>query len=312
MSLRRVLITGAAGLVGQNLTLKLKEDPNIEIIGIDKHKANIKVFRDLHPDVKIIEQDLSNEGEWFDAFANIDILVINHAQIGATTKKPFIDNNIVATENVLKAAHQANIPYIVHISSSVVNSMANDFYTETKKEQERLVLESGIPSIVLRPTLMFGWFDRKHLGWLRNFMLKAPVFPIPGNGKYLRQPLYVSDFCEIILSSIKDKRPGQIYNISGHQEIDYIDLIREVKLAANAKIPIIKIPYSLFWFLLKAYSLIDKNPPFTSKQLAALVTPDKFEVIDWPTIFNVHSTQLDKALNQTFQNPVYSKVSLEF
>ncbi|MEP3477401.1 MAG: NAD-dependent epimerase/dehydratase family protein [Hyphomicrobiales bacterium] len=312
MSLKRVLITGAAGLVGQNLTLKLKEDSNIEIIGIDKHKANIKVFRDLHPDVKIIEQDLSKEGAWFDVLSNIDILVINHAQIGATSQKPFIDNNVIATENVLKAAQQANIPYIVHISSSVVNSMASDFYTETKKKQERLVLESGIPSIVLRPTLMFGLFDRKHLGWLRKFMFKAPVFPIPGHGKYVRQPLFVSDFCDILISAINDEKDGQIYNISGHQEINYIDLIREVKLAAKARIPIIKIPYSLFWLLLKTYSFFDKNPPFTTKQLAALVTPDKFEVIDWPTIFNVQSTPLDKALNQTFQNPIYSNISLEF
>jgi len=31
---------------------------------------------------------------------------------------------------------------------------------------------------------MFGWFDRKHLGWLSRFMKKVPVFPIPGHGHY--------------------------------------------------------------------------------------------------------------------------------
>ena len=36
---------------------------------------------------------------------------------------------------------------------------------------------------ILRPTLMFGWFDRKHLGWLARFMQKAPVFPIHVPGK---------------------------------------------------------------------------------------------------------------------------------
>ena len=41
---------------------------------------------------------------------------------------------------------------------------------------------------------MFGWFDRKHLGWLARFMCRVPVFPIPGSGEYLRQPLYVGDF----------------------------------------------------------------------------------------------------------------------
>ena len=32
------------------------------------------------------------------------------------------------------------------------------------------ISETGIPCVVLRPTLMFGWFDRKHLGWLSRFM----------------------------------------------------------------------------------------------------------------------------------------------
>ena len=45
---------------------------------------------------------------------------------------------------------------------------------------------------------MFGWFDRKHLGWLARFMQRAPVFPIPGDGRYLRQPLYVGDLCNVI------------------------------------------------------------------------------------------------------------------
>ncbi len=73
--------------------------------------------------------------------------------------------------------------------------MAVDDYTETKKAQEALVSASGIKQVILRPTLMFGWFDRKHVGWLARFMQKVPVFPIPGNGKFLRQPLYAGDFC---------------------------------------------------------------------------------------------------------------------
>src|SRR3546814_4955123 len=77
----------------------------------------------------------------------------------------------------------AQVPYLVHVSSSVVNSQAVDFYTESKKAQEKLVVEAGIPHATLRPTLMFGWFDRKHLGWLARFMKRVPVFPIPGRSE---------------------------------------------------------------------------------------------------------------------------------
>jgi hypothetical protein len=64
--------------------------------------------------------------------------------------------------------------------------------------------------------------------------------------------------------------------------------------------------------MLKTYALFDRDPPFTTQQLEALVTPDEFEIIDWPGIFGVTSTPLEKALVDTFRHPVYSQVNLEF
>jgi nucleoside-diphosphate-sugar epimerase len=193
----------------------------------------------------------------------------------------------------------------------VVNSAAIDLYTESKKAQETLVLQSGIPAVVLRPTLMFGWFDRKHLGWLARFMRRAPVFPVPGNGRYLRQPLYAGDFAAIIAACL-DRRIEGAFNISGLETIDYIDLVRELRRATGARTPVVRIPYRLFWLLLKAYAVIDRDPPFTTSQLEALVTPDVFEVIDWPGIFGVAPTPLRDALDQTFRDPRYAQIVLDF
>lgn len=308
----KIVVTGAAGLVGQNLVPRLKARGHHDIMGIDKHPANTGKLRELHADIKVIEADLAQDGPWTDTLQGCDVLVHNHAQIGALSYEPFHTNNIVASERVLAAAKQHAVPYMVHISSSVVHSKAVDFYTESKKMQEKLAVESGIPCCVLRPTLMFGWFDRKHLGWLARFMQHAPVFPVPGNGLYQRQPLYVGDFCDVIISAIERPRPAETFNITGMTRIDYIDLMREVRKATGAHTPIIKIPYWLFKALLDAYALVDSNPPFTSRQLAALVTPDIFEVIDWPAIFGVRATPLAQALAETYQHPIYSKVVLEF
>jgi nucleoside-diphosphate-sugar epimerase len=159
---------------------------------------------------------------------------------------------------------------------------------------------------------MYGWFDRKHLGWLARFMARTPVFPIPGHGRYLRQPLYVGDFCNIIAACIAEPRPGQVFNISGQEQITYIDLIRALKEASGARAAIVRIPYGLFRALLQLYALVDKNPPFTVSQLAALVVPETFEVIDWPRLFGVTSTPIREGLRETFHDPVYSRVVLEF
>ena len=158
---------------------------------------------------------------------------------------------------------------------------------------------------------MFGWFDRKHLGWLSRFMQKTPVFPIPGSGRYMRQPLYAGDMSNIVISCMHSQITGT-YNISGLEKIDYIDIIRTIKKSIKSKSVILKIPYSLFYFLLYVYAFFDKNPPFTTQQLAALVAHDEFEVIDWPNIFGVTPTPFAEAIDKTFNDPKYSKIVLEF
>jgi nucleoside-diphosphate-sugar epimerase len=311
MATRKIVITGAAGLVGQNLLPRLKGKNLGELVAIDKHPKNTAILKQLHPELRVVEADLAEAGPWQQELEGCTHLMIGHAQIGGLFSAEYVRNNVTATERLLEAALRYKVPYAVNISSSVVNSMAVDDYTETKKAQEALGAQSGIKQVVLRPTLMFGWFDRKHVGWLARFMQRQPVFPVPGDGKFLRQPLYAGDFADIIASSIETEITGA-YNITGMERIDYIDLIRLLKQATGAKARIVKLPYSVFWGLLKTNALWDKNPPFTTKQLEALVTPDVFEVIDWPEIFNVRSTPLKEAFYSTFRDPKYSQVALDF
>jgi len=308
----KIILPGGAGLVGQNLVAQLKSKGYENIVVIDKHKTNLDILKKVQPDVTTVYADLAEAGDWRDHFDNGSVVVMLQAQIGGNEYEDFVRNNITSTQLVMDAMRVHGVPYMVHISSSVVESVANDFYTNTKKEQEDMVLESGIPCPVLRPTLMFGWFDRKHLGWLSRFMKRVPVFPIPGHGRYMRQPLYVADFCNIIISCIENKIQGGVFNISGHEKIDYIDMIRQIKLATRARTLIVNIPYRLFHILLWIWAMFDKNPPFTTQQLAALCAKDEFEVIDWPSIFNVKYTPFAQAIDETFNHPKYSKVVLEF
>ena len=142
MKSKRIVIPGAAGLVGQNLILLLKEQGYTNIVAIDKHPQNTETLRELHPDIDVIEADISKEGDWQSLLKEGDILVMLQAQIGSKASDDFIRNNIRSTELMLETANRANIEYLVHISSSVVESVADDDYTNTKKEQERQVIES--------------------------------------------------------------------------------------------------------------------------------------------------------------------------
>lgn len=308
----KILLPGGAGLVGQNLIILLKEKGYTNITVIDKREHNLNILKSMHPEVVTQHADLAQKGSWCELFKDAQAVVLLQAHIGSNNYDEFVADNITSTQVILELIKDYHIPSLVHISSSVVTSIADDFYTNTKKEQERIVLESGIACPILRPTLMFGWFDRKHLGWLSRFMKKVKIFPIPGNGRFMRQPLYVGDFCNIIISCMEQKVEAKIYNITGLEQIDYIDIIRKIKEVTKAKTFLLKIPYSLFYFLIWIWGLFDKKPPFTTQQLEALVAKDEFEVIDWPGIFNVTPTPFADAIEKTFTDSVYSEIVLEF
>ena len=310
---QKIVLPGGAGLVGQNLVARLKAKGYTNLVVLDKHRSNLAILQKVQPDIVCEYADLAEPGDWQRHELDADVVVMLQAQIGGIDYQDFVRNNVDASRLILEQIKSSpRQPYLVHISSSVVESVADDFYTRSKKEQEQMVLASGIACPVLRPTLMFGWFDRKHLGWLSRFMKKVPVFPIPGHGRYMRQPLYVGDFSNIIISCIEHRRGAGIYNISGHEKVDYIDIIRTIKRATGARTPIVRIPYHLFYGLIWLWSVFDKNPPFTTQQLAALSAKDEFEVIDWPGMFGVPYTPFAQAIDETFNDPRYKQVILEF
>lgn len=306
----KIVLTGAAGLVGQNLVVELKAQGYSNLVAIDKHAHNLAILRDLHPDVTTIQADLAERGAWESAFEATSCVVQLHAQITGKYRDLFDRNNVAATRLVIDACKHHGVPYLVHISSSVVNSVATDDYTITKKEQEAMVAESGLRHCVLRPTLMFGWFDPKHLGWLSRFMEKTPVFPIPGDGRYMRQPLYERDFCRCIARCIED-RPEHAYDIVGDTRIDYVDIIRMIKRVKGLRTRIVHIPTGLFSLLLRVYALFSRKPPFTSDQLKALTAGDDFTGVDTAVVFGVTQTPLEDAFRESYTDPVYSAVVLQ-
>lgn len=307
----KIVLTGAAGLVGQNLIVEMKQQGYTRLVAIDKHAHNLEILRGLHPDVETILADLAEPGDWAHAFEGARLVVQLHAQITGKTTDLFVRNNLTATGHVLAACKAAGVPYMVHISSSVVNSVAKDDYTNTKREQEEMVVVSGQRHCVLRPTLMFGWFDPKHLGWLSRFMARTPVFPIPGDGRFMRQPLYERDFCRCIAKCIQTEPDGQVFDVVGDTRVDYVDIIRTIKRVKKLHTVIVHIPIGFFAFLLKVYSLFSSKPPFTADQLKALSAGDDFKGVNTEAVFGVKQTPFEEAIRESYTDPRYSHIVLQ-
>jgi nucleoside-diphosphate-sugar epimerase len=157
---------------------------------------------------------------------------------------------------------------------------------------------------------MFGWFDPKHLGWLSRFMARSPVFPIPGDGRYMRQPLYERDFCRCIVDCMQRRPQGAVFDIVGDTRIDYVDIIRTIKRVLELRTLLVHIPIGLFSALLRTYALFSRKPPFTADQLKALTAGDDFTGVDTQATFNVRQTPFEDAMRETFRDPRYAGVVL--
>ena len=304
--MKTIIITGAAGEVGLNL-INLLNKKNYEIIAIDKNKTNLKLLKKLFPSVKCYCFDLAkNSYSWQKLFKNINVVIQLHAQISSPKLEPFIKNNIISIKNVVSVCEKYKIKNLIHASSSVVISVANDNYTKTKREGEKIVKKSIVPHTILRPTLMYGCFDIKHLGFLTTLFDISPIFPMPGSGKYIRQPLFVEDFAKIIINLIDKKPKNEIYNIVGKEKLFFIDLLRIIAKQKKKKILFATIPILLFNFMLRTYSFITGKTHYVPEQLAAMTAGDIFPVIDWEKIFLVKYTKYKEGVKKMLSSKYYS------
>ena len=126
----------------------------------------------------------------------------------------------------------------------MVNSLARDFYTETKRAQERMVVEAqeSRPA-VLRPTLMFGWFDRKHWAGWRGSWPRRRCFRSRATVATCASRSMPAISARSSRPASRRRVPDEAYNISGQERIDYIDLIRAVRGGSERARLIVRIPY---------------------------------------------------------------------
>jgi len=302
--MKKIIITGAAGLVGMNL-LSMMDRNKYRIIVIDKIKENLFLAKRLFPEIEIVGADLSQLGGWQQEFKGANTVIQLQAQISSPLESPYIKNNILSVKNVVEVCEENKVKNLIHFSSSVVISAASDNYTHTKKNGERIVAESKVPHTILRPPLMYGCFDVKHLGFLTRLLEVSPIFPVPGNGKYMRQPLFVEDICRIVIKLIELKPKNKVFNVIGKERIDWIDLMKMISQEKKIKRVYLNIPIPFFLFLIRTYGLMTGSKPFVPDQLKALMAKDDFPVTDWDKEFKVNYTPFREGIRKMLHSKYY-------
>jgi len=286
----KIIVPGGAGFVGRNLVRMLYSTNQTmsDVIVLDISQSNLEYVKKYG--VRAVNADLSKQGDWNHEFENADIVINLAAQLSSPNHEPFHRNNVVVTKNIIEAMKKANVQRIVHFSSAAVLSLWQDDYARTKAEGENLVKASGLDYCILQPSIMYGPTDETNIGYLINFAQKIPIFPIPGHGKWPRQPLYIDDVCRLILRIIEDFPHNETLSINGQEVIYFKDMVKIVLKELGGYKFRVFLPIRLFSTLMMIYQKVKGVNEFTPDQVRALTTVETFPEYPWWDTFDIPVT----------------------
>jgi nucleoside-diphosphate-sugar epimerase len=194
---------------------------------------------------------------------------------------------------VLEAAKMADVKKIIHFSSAAVLSIRKDDYAMSKLEGEELVKKSGLDYCILQPSIMFGPTDDKNIGFLIDSAKKIPCLPIPGHGKWPRQPIYIDDVCCLVISIMENFPHNKVYNINGKDIIYFRDMIKIVLRQLGGFRFRVFLPITLFKFLMMSYQRLTGKIQFTPDQVDSLTEGEVFPNYPWWEEFNIDVTSFE-------------------
>ena len=272
----QILITGAAGFIGFNLSKYLLKK-NIKVFGIDN--INSYYSRSLKLDrIKELKKfkkfnfkkiDIRSEKNLFIFLKKkkIDIIIHLAAQAGVRysllNPTEFVQNNILGFYNVINLAKKNNIKKIFYASSSSVYGDSNNFplkenqiinpkniYSLSKKNNEEMAeifsKQFSIKLVGLRFFTIYGEWGRPDMflmKYLTSSFDRNKKFYLNNFGNHTRDFTYILDACEIIeklIFSKKKQMKHQIYNICSNNPIKLLDIIKELNRLTTKKPKIYK------------------------------------------------------------------------
>ncbi|MEA5618156.1 dTDP-glucose 4,6-dehydratase [Cronbergia sp. UHCC 0137] len=274
---RRLLVTGGAGFIGANFVhYWYQRYPDDRVIVLDAltyagNRANLALvegkenFRFVEGNIcdrTLVDQLLKSE--------NIDIIVHfaaeSHVDRSILSPATFIQTNLVGTFTLLESFRhhweaQAQPPnyLFLHISTDEVYGSLNPTdpafcentpyspnspYSASKAGSDHLVRSYyhtyKLPTIITNCSNNYGAFQfpEKLIPLICTNIILGQPLPIYGDGKNVRDWLYVQDHCHALDLIIQQGQPGENYNIGGDNEIENIHLVQTLcqmmdELAAN-------------------------------------------------------------------------------
>lgn len=185
--------------------------------------------------------------------------------------------NIRFAEPLLAAAEGLSVRRMIFVNTTGVFSE----FRELAKEYRRIeaVIEAArIPSVILRPTMIYGSQRDHNMHKLLRFLARYPVFPLVGGGRNLMQPVYAPDLAGAILAAVTRTHLVGAYNIAGPEPLPFRELIRQAAQALGRPARLVPVPLRLALWGVRLLELLAGRSPISSEQILRLQEDKAYDI----------------------------------
>ena len=256
----RLLVTGGNGFIGSHFVRNyLKKNPTDEIVNLDVlsyagRKENLlDVEKDpaLAPRYHFMHGDIRRRETVEKAMQGCEAVVHfaaeSHVDNSLNDASIFIDTNVTGTYRLLEAARKHTIKRFLHVSTDEVygHILEGSFsekdllhprnpYSASKAGAEMMVQAFhetyGLPAVITRSSNNFGpnQFPEKVIPLFITNLLRGKKVPLYGEGKNIRDWIFVEDNCAGIELVLQKGKVGEVYNIAGEQELTNLELTHAI------------------------------------------------------------------------------------
>ena len=242
----RLLITGGLGFIGSNfIRYVLSKHPDHRIVNLDAmtYAANPANLKDIENDRRytFVRGDICDRKLVEKVAKGVDVIINfaaeSHVDRSIAEPEPFLRTNVIGTQTLLEAARRFGHEKFVQISTDeVYGSISSGSFKErdplrpsspyaaSKAAADMLahsyIVTYGLPVVITRSTNNFGPYQHpeKLIPKLVINAISGKPLPLYGDGKSVRDWLYVVDNCEAIDLILRKGKTGEIYNVGAGNE----------------------------------------------------------------------------------------------
>jgi dTDP-glucose 4,6-dehydratase len=263
-----ILVTGGAGFIGSNLVRHLISRAGAAVVTLDKltYAGNLDNLGEVlsHPGHVFVHGDIADADlvaglmRQHSVRAVINLAAETHVDRSIHGPAAFIQTNIVGTLNLLKQAHhywqslppadQVGLRFLQVSTDEVYGSLGpsdpaftegttyapNSPYAASKAGADHLVRAFyhtyGVPTLTTNCSNNYGpyQFPEKLIPLMVLNAIKGESLPIYGDGRNVRDWLYVEDHCKALLRVLEAGRVGETYNVGGNGERTNLDVVGQI------------------------------------------------------------------------------------